>query len=149
MSAETKTFTISDTTPASASTAVGDVINGLAYFDEVTIHASLVGATGGTLDVYLQRKIAADTWVDWCHFAQLASGASAVRFTVPMSNPATSATVAVGIGTDAAPGVALAANTFIGGHPGNTVRAVYVAGASTSAGAAVVIRLACRRRPSA
>lgn len=131
--------TISDISPASASTAAGDTVSGLNAFNEIHVEADLVGATGGTLDVYLQRKVGTNAWRDWIHFPQLASGAAAVKYAARSQN-ATGITV-VGGGTDASPGVALAANTIIGGHPGTDVRAVYVAGASTSAGAAVTVRI--------
>lgn len=132
-------FTITGTTPASASTAVGAVVSGLDRFDAFSIDADLIGATGGVLDVYLQRKITDNVWRDWLHFTQLTAGNAAVRYSVSTSPGIANTIVAVGTGTDSAATPALAANTFIGGHPGNFVRAVYVAGASTSAGAAVSI----------
>lgn len=133
------TFTISETSPASASTVVGQVISGLNRFDSFLVDADLVGATGGTLDVYLQRWVDTNLWHDWLHFPQLASGASAIRYSVfpSLSNTI----VVVGTGTDSNATPALAANTCVGGHPGSKVRAVYVAGASTSAGAAVSLKI--------
>jgi len=130
---------IADTTPASASTAVGSHVGGLHEYDSLAIVASLVGATGGTLDIYLQ--ISPDqgtTWVDYAHFAQLAGGAAAVTkvWTVSRGAQQTTATT-VGTGTS----VALAANTIIGGEWGDRMRAVYVAGAGTSVGAAIVISI--------
>jgi hypothetical protein len=134
---------ITGTSPASASTAaVGDVLSGLQQFDELFIDAALVGATGGTLDVYIQRKLKTDVWADWAHFPQLASGAAAVKYSVPNGRGTT--IVVVGGGTDATPAPALAANTFLGGHPGDILRCVCVAGASTSVGAAVAIRITGR-----
>jgi hypothetical protein len=132
-------FTFSETSPAAASTVVGGSIAGLGEYDFLRVDALLVGATGGALDVYLQRRIGPDAWADWVHFAQLAAGAAAVRYSL-MANLANSTTITTAnAGTDATPAVGLAAATFIGGHPGSVVRAVYVAGASTSAGAAVKI----------
>ena len=136
-----KVFPITGTTPSSATTAiVGSNVGGLTAFDWFTIDADLVGATGGTLDVYLQRKVDTNVWADWVHFPQLAAGASAVRYTIPSGADKT--IVPVGVGTDALPGTpALATNTFVGGHPGEALRCVAVAGASTSAGAAITIRI--------
>lgn len=131
--------TISDTSPASASTAVGNSVTDLDEYQEIHIEADLVGATGGTLDVYLQKKLATNVWRDWIHFAQLSAGAAAVKHSVPPGY--TKDIYTVGGGSDASPGVALAADEFVGGHPGSTIRAVYVAGGSTSAGAAVTIRV--------
>lgn len=143
--ADFERFEINGTTPAAAGTAVGGAVHGLDRFDDFTIDAALVGATDGALDVYLQRKIGDDAWADWAHFPQLSAGGAAVRYSLH-SGGAGNTLVVVGQGTDATPGVALAANTFVGGHPGSAVRAVYVAGASTSAGAAVKIRITARKR---
>ena len=140
-------FAIADTSPASASTAAGTTIRGLAAFDMFMIDAALVGATGGTLDVYLQRNIAqiADTavWRDWLHFTQLASGAAAIKYSLSCGRNAVNTIVTVGEGTS----VVLASGSFVGGHPGDSVRALYVAGASTSAGAAVAITITGIRFP--
>jgi hypothetical protein len=143
-----KLFTISETSPAAASTVVGATLRGLSDFEFFRIDAALQGATGGTLDVYLQRQIGENVWADWLHYTQLAAAAAAVKWTALAGNPtlSTALTSSFGIGTDAAPGVAIAANTFLGGHPGPAIRAVYVAGASTSAGAPVLIHLTCWRR---
>ena len=132
-------FTISDTSPAAASTAVGSVIAGLGDYPFLRVDAALVGATGGTLDVYLQRQIKPGFWADWLHFAQLASGAAAVNYSVIAAHALSTTVTTSNRGTTAAPGVSLAAGTFLGGHPGDVIRAVYVAGASTSAGAAITI----------
>jgi hypothetical protein len=140
-----RVFTISDTSPAAASTVVGSQVAGMGEFDYVRIDAALVGATGGTLDVYLQRMIKPGAWADWIHFAQLAAGASAIRYSAMAGHGLSTTITTSNRGSDATPGVTLAAATFLGGHPGDVVRAVYVAGASTSAGAAVVIDLTCCR----
>lgn len=136
--------TITDTSPATASTAAGDIISGLQHYHAITIDASLVGATGGTLDVYLQRKVESD-WVDWVHFTQLAAGAAAVRYVMDTENtPDTGAAVTVGANTTPL----LAAGEMAGSRPGDTIRALYVAGASTSAGAAVSIKLTGWQAPA-
>ncbi|HEY3494730.1 MAG TPA: hypothetical protein VGK73_08600 [Polyangiaceae bacterium] len=131
---------ITGTSPATASTAViaGTVAN-LQKYDEIHVEADLVGATGGTLDVYIQRKLANNLWRDWVHFTQLASGGAAVKHSV--RHGAAAGLTVTGGGTDAAPGVALAANAQVGGHPGTEIRVVCVAGTSTSAGAAVTLRV--------
>jgi len=143
---------ISDTSPAAPGTVVGSIIGGLGDFDSFRIDALLTGATGGPLDVYLQRELATNVWADWLHYTQIATGASAVMVTALAGASVVSADVlaltTIGFGTTAAPGVALAAGKFIGGHPGSRVRAVYVAGASTSAGAAQLIRFTCYRKIS-
>lgn len=145
MAAAYKIFTIADTSPAAASTAAGTVIRGLSNFDWFTIDAALVGATGGTLDVYLQRLVGdpatSTTWRDWLHFPQLAAGGAAVLYSA-QALPVAAMSV---VGGNTSP--ALAANSFVGGHPGEQVRALYVAGASTSVGAAVSIIITAWRSP--
>lgn len=148
MSGKLATLKISGTSPAAAGQAVvGKAIGGLEEYDDFVICAQLVGATGGVLDVYLQRKIDTDVWVDWAHFTQLTNGNAAVKYVVAALPPATSAPVAVGVtkddGTTGAP--ALAANAIVAGHPGGNVRCVCVAGAGTSAGALVDIRIMAHR----
>ena len=135
-----RVFTISDTSPAAAGTAVSALsVSGLSLFPYLRVDADLIGATGGTLDIYLQRLIKPNAWADWLHFAQLAAGASAIRYSAIACHALSTTITTSNRGTDAAPAVSLAAATFVGGHPGDVVRAVYVAGGSTSAGAAITI----------
>jgi hypothetical protein len=134
---ETRTFT--DTSPAAASTVVSPVLtlDRLDHFEQAMIVAVLTGGTGGTLDVYLQFFDGYD-WVDYLHFAQLTAGAAAVVKAIPITR--TSQRLApVTVGRNATP--ALAADTCLGGDFGDKFRAVFVAGVSTSAGAAQVIRV--------
>lgn len=138
MAMRRKVFHLTGTTPAAAGQAAvaGMSQSELDKYDYFMIDALLVGATGGTLDVYIQRKLADDVWIDWAHFPQLAAAASAIKYTLT-PQPSNGAVV-VGKSTNAGAGApALAVNTFIGGHPGSDVRVLAVAGASTSAGAAI------------
>lgn len=132
------TFTITGTSPAAPGTAVvGVPVAGLNKFESLKIYAALVGATGGTLDVYLQwTPDNGTTWIDFAHFPQLASGATAVKYNCDSRFGATTPTV-VGAGTSPA----LAANTCVGGHFGTGLRCLAVAGSGTTAGAAVTIVL--------
>jgi hypothetical protein len=132
---------ISETSPAAASTVVGETVAGMDRFDAWALYATLAGATGGTLDVYLQSSFDnGTTWYDFAHFAQLTAAAAAKTFYVS-STQQVSATgaIQVGMGTTGSPSVALAADTYVRGPIGNLIRAVYVAGSGTSAGAAVLI----------
>jgi hypothetical protein len=132
--------TITATSPATASTAVAAAtVEGLERFNWISIEADLAGATGGTLDVYVQRRLGRDLWRDWIHFPQLTAGGAAVKYSVQSGSDAD--IYVVGGGTDASPGVALAADTAVGGHPGSELRVVFVAGSSTSAGAAQTVRV--------
>jgi hypothetical protein len=135
-----KLYDLSYTSPAAASTVAGDPIGGLAKFDFITVDATLVGATGGTLDIYLQRELGETgslIWADWYHFAQIADSAAAASVTFnSYAATATTYPLTIGIGTLAAPGVAIAANTLATPTPGQRLRIVSVAGAGTSAGGA-------------
>jgi hypothetical protein len=57
---------ITGTSPSSASTAVlGTAVFGLSDCDIIRVYATLQGATGGTLDVYLQTSFdGGTTWYD-------------------------------------------------------------------------------------
>lgn len=128
------------TTGTTAAEILGSAANGLRQYDWFTIDASLKGVPLGTLDVYLQRKVTSDVWADWLHFPQLAAGAARIYYSVPSAS-ATDIRV-VGWGTDASPGTpTLAANTFVGGHPGDMVRLVAKQGSATMTGTGVTVRL--------
>jgi len=144
MSGTLFTDTITDNSPATATTTVGDTVrSGLIAATHLTIIATLTGGTGGTLDVYLQTSFDdGATWVDYAHFPQLTAGAAVTNKVWHVSRRTeVSSLTAVGVGTTATPSVALAANTIMGGAWGDRMRAVYVAGAGTSAGAAQVIKI--------
>jgi len=99
----------------------------------LSIFSTLQGATGGTLDVYIQYSPdGGTTWVDYAHFPQLAAGAGATSRVWSASKNAQQTTL-TSVGTGASP--ALGANTIVGGDWGDRLRVVAVAGASTSAGA--------------
>jgi hypothetical protein len=134
---------ITDTSPASAITAIGgDTIGGLSRYDGLAIYATLTGGTGGTLDVYLQTSFdGGTTWYDYVHFAQKASGAAVTTVGVGIPPAGVTALTATGKGSLLTPAVGLAVNTIIGGPWGDLMRAVYVAGVSTSAGAAQIIEI--------
>lgn len=144
-----ETWTLGGTSPAAASTVVGVNASGLSKYAAIRVDAVVQGATGGALDIYIQRKIAPNVWVDWAHLPQLLAGASVVAysFTVAAANLGTavnntaSATIAAVTtrGNDATPSPGLAVGTLDLNHPGDFIRVVYVAGASTSAGAAQIV----------
>ncbi len=129
--------TVTGTSPASASTAaLGLPVMGLARFSQLKVVASLLGATGGVLDVYLQwTPDAGTTWYDYAHFTQLTNGNAAVIQTCGFGFGSTTPTT---IGTALVP--ALAAGTCVGGSWGDGLRVVCVAGSGTSAGAALSIK---------
>jgi flavin-binding protein dodecin len=131
--------------PDSATTAaVGSAIRGLAKFDWIIIDAEIIGSTNGTVDATIQRKISAladgtavDVWVDWVRFPQVAAGATKHYH---LSLQSSAAITEVDWDTEAAPAAAtIAANTTLGGHPGDAVRLVVTAGAGTDSAAAQTI----------
>ena len=129
--------TTSDTSPASPGTAAGTVISGLDDFQSVVLFLTIQGATGGTLDVYLQFYDGVN-WIDFAHFTQLAAGGAAVSYVVPINRaPRPADATPVVTGSDLTP--ALAADTIIHGTLTDRVRMVFVAGAGTSVGAAQVM----------
>lgn len=137
-----QTFTISGTSPAAAGNAVLGTIaplnslasSGLSYdlsqFDGIAIQAAIQGATGGTLDVYIQMSMDLGvTWTDMGHYTQLAAAAPSATTIVKFSRLVSSASATT------TGDAALAANTFITGEWGDRLRIKLVAGAGTSAGA--------------
>jgi hypothetical protein len=131
---------ISDTTPTTAVGAAASAANfdNLDHFDQGLIVAELVGATGGTLDIYLQvYEPLSKTWYDYLHFPQLLDGAAAIIKAVPVTRVGKWETP-ITIGKNATP--ALAGDSCIGGDFGERMRAWYVPGATTTVGAAVKIK---------
>lgn len=137
--ATSQQFDLSFTSPAAPSTVVETIITGLDLFHSAFLYAHLVGATGGVLDIFLQVSVDLGvTWTDYAHFPQIAAAAAAIDRIWAISKSAQQITLqTVGIGT--AP--LLAANTIIGGDWGDRMRAVAVAGALTTAGAAQILKL--------
>jgi hypothetical protein len=102
-----------------------------------------VGATGGTLDVYVQTSPDGGlSWFDIIHFVQLAGGGPAVKYSSPISQSTTTAVPTV-VGKNLAP--ALSAAAVVNGAFSDRMRLVMVAGSGTSVGAAVIVRLAPQR----
>lgn len=129
---------------AASTTTVGalspDVGTG---WTSIEAFGKLLGPTGGTLDVYVQDSIDNGVeWRDWAHFTQcVAATASKQHLCAALGNSNT----VIGIGTAAAPAVALAAASVRPGHPGPKFRVVYVTGTGVTVAAAQTIWLECRR----
>jgi hypothetical protein len=151
-----RAFKFSETSPATAITAAsanavvgadstalaGVCVGELDEFDAIQIQASLVGATGGVLNVYVQSSLdGGASWYDLVHFPQLADGASAIVYVCSLSSPQLTPVV---VGTGTSP--ALAANTVVGGAWGDRLRLLMVAGTGTNTGAAVVVRMMGQRK---
>lgn len=114
--------------------------------DVVTITALLTGATGGTLDVLLQYQAATNVWVDWVRFPQITAAAAQACYQVSSNGTGTSTILTSSISTDVAVGTGgLAANAMSNIQPNGPVRVVFIAGASTSAGASQSFIVTCFR----
>jgi hypothetical protein len=111
--------------------------------DALDVFAELVGATGGTLDVYLQvSPDGGQSWTEIVHFPQLAAGAAVVKYQAPVSL-FTNATVPVVVGKNLVP--ALAVNTIVNGSYSDRCRLLFVAGTGTTSGAAVKVTVTPQR----
>jgi len=148
-------FIFNETSPATAGTAASsNAVTGAASwlpagvagplddYEGVDIVAELQGATGGTLDVYVQLCPDGQNWYDVIHFAQQAAAGSLNIYQATLSL-ATTTTAPIAVGKNLSP--ALAASTVVNGAWTDRLRLVMKAGASTSAGAPVVVRVTPQR----
>lgn len=153
-------YVFTETSPSSAGTVAssnlvsGGIDNGIPNgvcgligdYDSCQVSAELVGATGGTLNVYLQSSPdEGANWYDVIAWPQLASGASAVIYKSPLSN-ATMTTTTTVVGKNLSPALNPGSTgAVVNGALTDRCRLVMVAGAGTSAGASVVVRLSAQR----
>lgn len=150
------TFIFSETSPSAAGTVASSqpvqsagsnfpagVAGPMADYDAVDVIAEFGGATGGTLDVYVQ--ISPDdgaNWYDIIHFTQAAAASAVKVYQAPISNATTTATP-VAVGKNLVP--VLAANTVVNGAFSDRMRLVMVAGSGTTLGTIVKVTLAPQR----
>jgi hypothetical protein len=108
----------------------------LSTSDKIVIDAIIVGATGGVLDIVLQRNVAPNVWFDWVHFPQInAGGGVACNLTIDGGSRLNSITN-LSNGTDSTSGsLGLPAGSFVDAIAGGPVRVVMNAGAGTTLGA--------------
>ena len=149
-------FLFNETSPAapgvsvsvnSVESAAGYAGNGVAVplsnGNSLDITADLRGATGGTLDVYIQYSTnSSRSWYDLAHFPQVAAGAPLAFFRAPVSLYTNSTTTSQ-VGKNLAP--ALIAGGMVNGAFGDRVRVVMIAGAGTTVGAQVLIGVTSQR----
>jgi hypothetical protein len=142
MSVASRPFKISEASPAAAGTAASaGVIGGLATFDTIAIVATLLGAANGTLDVYLVDSFdGGTTWLEYARFTQVAASAATKTYVIDpvltgsITAVTRNATATSAIGT-------LAANAIRPGKWGDFMKAIFVAGAGTTAGATQTIEV--------
>jgi hypothetical protein len=130
-------------TTTSATSVATTTFGGLLEYDWFTVDASVAGNTSGSLDVYLQRQVidsarTTSVWVDWMRLPQIA--AATARKTYTATAQAVQGFTTCGTGTGAGYPI-IAANTVVGGHPGDRVRLVTKSGTGTTASSAVRVWL--------
>lgn len=134
---KTSRYLLTSTSPATATTAVGDTVLGLDQWDAIGIVYTVQGASGGTLDICLQTSYdGGTTWWDYVRFAQITAGAAAVSGRIyPFAFEADFVTV----GKGSSP--AMTKGTCAGGFWGDQMRVLYTSGAGTVAGASQTIEV--------
>jgi hypothetical protein len=112
-------------------------------WESVDVVIELVGATGGNLNVYLQGSPDGGlSWYDLIAWPVAAAAATVKYYRSPMSLATTTSTP-VQVGKNLVP--ALPAPAVVNGAWTDRFRLVMVAGALTTAGAIVIVRLAPQR----
>ena len=139
---------VSIVVPLAASTTTYGIAFNMPSYDRLTIVASLVALPTTTCDVYIQESWDnGTTWVDVGHFTQMAGGSSTPTYRVQVPCVGAAAGVAATVGTVGTAVPTLAANTFVDGPWGPTLRLVAHTGAGTNAnGATQTIQLIPGRR---
>jgi hypothetical protein len=140
---------LSSTSPAAPSTAVGATSGTrLGMYSTCSVYVAARGATGGTLDIYIQTlfkqlNTSPGMWVDVAHLPQQAAAGALTGYTFALTRwSPTTAAIFTPVNTVAGTPV-LAVNTTVPGILGYQLRVVYVAGAGTSAGAAQTVLVTC------
>lgn len=121
------------TSPAAAGYAVSTTKTGFAKYQGLVVVGSLLGATGGTLDVVVETSYDGTDWFELVHFTQLSAGGAAAtsRFCLSPTGGAASAVVGKNLTTT----TVVASGAAVNGIWGDSMRVRFVAGTSTSAGA--------------
>ena len=155
-----QTFIFTETSPAAPGTAASSqVVSGdnsanipagvcglIDDYESIEVVAELKGASGGTLNVYLQTSPDGGlSWFDTIAWPQITAAAAVAYYASPLSQATNSVTTTV-VGKNLAP--ALVNSTTAGvvnGSFGDRFRLVMVAGSGTNAGAVVVVRVSAQR----
>lgn len=136
-------FVLTATSPAAPGTDVTLVSDpatqSLVGYRSMSIESTIQGATGGTLDVSVQVSYDKGvTWSEYIRYSQLAAGAAQTTLITAHSRSiGTTVPQAIGKGTTSV----LTAPLGRAGEWGDRLRVMFVAGASTSAGAAQTFRI--------
>jgi hypothetical protein len=140
---------LSGTSPAAPSTVVGATsATRIGMFSTCAVYVAARGATGGPLDIYIQTlfkqtNVSPGMWVDVAHLPQQAAAGALTGYTFTLTRWSSNAAAIFTPVNTVAGTPALAVNTIVPGILGYQLRVVFVAGASTSAGAAQTILVTC------
>lgn len=138
---------------SAASYLPGGVAGPMQDFDAVDVIAEIKGATGGTLQIYVQSSPDdGASWYDMVAFPSVGAGATIAYYKAPISNTTTTASPVL-VGKNLTPALINSSTAgVVNGAFTDRMRLVMVAGSGTSAGAQVVVKLAPQRgeggRPS-
>lgn len=113
---------------------------GLLDYDRLAIISTLTGASGDTLDAYIQRSWDGTTFYDYAHLPQMAANDPAETHAYCPSD--TSDIIKVGSGDSPV----LAAGEAADGHWGERLRVHLVAGTNTLAGASATFNVFAWRK---
>ncbi len=136
-------FVLTATSPAAPGNSVAlvsdPVTQSLVGYRSMCIESTLQGATGGALDVVIQVSYDKGvTWSEYVRYTQLAAAAASIVYVTTHSRAVgVAAPVVIGKGTTPT----ITVNTCRAGEWGDRMRVLFVAGASTSAGAVQTIRV--------
>jgi hypothetical protein len=130
---------IVETSPSAPGVMIGTVATAsFAQFDTIRLYATLTGGTGGALDVVLEESFDQIEWFEFFRFPQVAAG---VTETWRATSVLQDGIMKVGLSSLLTSQQVIAANTNGAGPWGDFIRAKYIAGAGTTAGATQIIRL--------
>jgi hypothetical protein len=154
-------YVFSETSPAAAGAAASSQVvtggvdtgipNGvcglIGDYEGAEVIAELQGATGGTLQVWVQLSPdEGANWYDVVAFPQITAGAAIAYYQAPLST-ATNTTAPVAVGKNLSPSLASGSSTgqVVNGAFTDRMRLVMKAGTGTSAGAQVTVRVCPQR----
>lgn len=131
----------------SASWLPAGVAGPLDDYEGVEVVAELKGATGGTLDVYVQLCPSGGNWYDVIRFPQIPAAQAIAYYQAPLSL-ATNTSVPVKIGKNLAPALGTTSGAVVNGAWTDRIRLVIVAGTGTTLGAQIVVYVCPQRSRS-
>ncbi len=138
-------YTLSATSPATASAVEFGLATDSYDFDSLTAHLVVTGATGGILNVGLWTSFdGGTTYHEWHRSSDITAGASALYYSVS-THPGTGAQVTRGRWTSGVIVPALTKGTTVPGLVGSKMRVVFETGSGTTLGAAQVILIEGRK----